>query len=252
MPADLDGLLWLLILLGPLLLLQRSLHRETQAILLLITRRVDIALSMFSLLFFPGVLLHEGSHFLMARILGVRTGRFSLVPRPMENGDLQMGFVETESTDWLRDTLIGAAPLLTGGLFVAYAGLNRLGLLDLYGELSTGGLRNTLNALPAFYSQPDFWLWLYLALAVSSTMLPSTSDRRAWMPLGMTITLLLVIGVLAGAGPWLLSKFSDPINRIFKAVAVVFGISVLIHLILFPPIWMIRKLMSWITGMDVV
>jgi hypothetical protein len=29
--------------------------------------------------FFPGVLLHEGSHFITAKLLQVRTGRFSII-----------------------------------------------------------------------------------------------------------------------------------------------------------------------------
>ena len=65
MLSNLDGLWWLLLLLGPLLLLQRSLHREIQVLFLVVTRRPDIAIALFSVLFFPGVLLHEGSHYLV-------------------------------------------------------------------------------------------------------------------------------------------------------------------------------------------
>ena len=67
MPSSLisfDGILWLLLTLGPLIFLQRALHRAIQTVFLLITRRADITVALFSLLFFPGVLLHEGSHFL--------------------------------------------------------------------------------------------------------------------------------------------------------------------------------------------
>ena len=110
MPPNTDGVLYLLILLGPLFILQRSLHRETQAIFLLLTRRTELAIILFSLLFFPGILLHESSHYLTARLLGVRTGKFSLVPRVQPGGRLQLGYVETASSDWLRDALIGAAP----------------------------------------------------------------------------------------------------------------------------------------------
>ena len=82
------GLLWLILALGPLLILQRLLHREIQLIFLYITRRVDLAMALFSLLFFPGVLLHEGSHFLAARLLGVRTGGFSILPHLLPGGRL--------------------------------------------------------------------------------------------------------------------------------------------------------------------
>ena len=178
MADNLDGLLWLLLLLGPLLILQRSLHRETQVLFLVITRRPDISIALFSLLFFPGVLLHESSHYLMARLLGVHTGRFSLLPRSMDDGRLQLGFVETASSDWFRDALIGAAPLLTGGLFVAYAGLNRLGLLALWETFTLREGTALPDALSHLFGRPDFWVWFYLTLTVSSTMLPSASDRR--------------------------------------------------------------------------
>ena len=110
MISEWRGLLWLLILLGPLLFAQRSLHRELQAVLLLVTRRVDITMMLFSVVFFPGILLHESSHYLVARILGVRTGGFSLLPKPLPNGKLRLGYVETEATDWLRDALKSICP----------------------------------------------------------------------------------------------------------------------------------------------
>ena len=248
----LDGILWLLILLGPLLILQRSLHRETQAIFLLLTRRAEIALALFSLLFFPGVLLHETSHYLMARLLGVRTGRFSLLPQKMANGRLQLGFVETAPADWVRDGLVGVAPLLLGGVFVAYAGLSRLGLTVLWDRFVTAGPAASLQALPDLHVQPDFWLWFYLVFVVSSTMLPSPSDRRAWLPLVLVASLLLGLSLLAGAGPWLLLYLAPPLNQAMQAVAVVFGISVFIHLVLVVPVWGVRQLLSRITGWDVV
>jgi hypothetical protein len=251
MPADLDGLLWLVALLGPLLLLQRSLHREIQLILLMLTRRIEIAIALFSLLFFPGVLLHEGSHYLMARLLGVRTGRFSLLPRPLGDGKLQMGYVETAPSDLLRDALIGAAPLLAGGLFVAYAGLYQLGLGELWQNASVqdiqgfgGVLRAFWEALPALLERPDFWLWFYLTLTVSSTMLPSASDRRAWLPLAFTFALLLGLSLFVGAGPWLAQNVAPALNRILLSAAVVLGISVFVHLLLLPPTWALRIVLA--------
>jgi hypothetical protein len=127
-----DGFMLCLLFLVPLLVLQRSLHREIQSIFLLITRRVDISYVIFSLLFLPGVFLHETSHFIMARLVGVRTGKFSLLPKALDDGRLQLGYVETAPTDLFRDALIGAAPLLTGGAFVIYAGIYHLNVEALW------------------------------------------------------------------------------------------------------------------------
>src|SRR6266540_3946697 len=132
------GLIWFIVILMPLVILQRLLHREIQAVLLIVTRNPQLTIGLFSFLFFPGVLLHELSHFVMAKILRVRTGNFSLVPTPLPNGRLQMGYLETEPTDIIRDSLVGLAPLIAGSLFIAYAGLNRLGLSTLLTVFENG------------------------------------------------------------------------------------------------------------------
>jgi hypothetical protein len=252
MPDYLDGLLWLLLLLGPLLILTRRLHRETQAIFLLITRRPDIALTLFAIVFFPGVFIHETSHFIMARLLGVHTGRLSLIPQPTPQGRLQLGYVETAKSDWLRDSLIGVAPLILGGVFVAYAGLVQLDLNALWGEWSELGPAAFLQVAGGIYHQPDFWLWFYLIFAVSSTMLPSPSDRRAWLPLLLVIGILVVLSALAGAGPWMMANLAPIMNRVLQVLAVVFAISLVSHLLLFLPLWSAHRLLTLFTGMEVV
>jgi len=172
--------LYLLLLLVPMIFLQRFLQREMQAIFLLITHRPEISMALFSLLFLPGVLLHEISHFIMARLLGVRTGRFSIIPKKLEGGRLQLGYVETEKTDFFRDAMIGFAPFVTGGIFVAFAGVSRLGLSTIWVNLIHGQMSSINLAIKSIVARPDFWLWFYLTFTVSSTMLPSASDRRAW------------------------------------------------------------------------
>jgi hypothetical protein len=73
-------------------------------------------------------------------------------------------------------------------------------------------------------------------------MLPSASDRRAWLPLFALFVLLLIAAAFAGAGPWLIQNIAPPINQAFKAVATVFGISSAIHLVLVVPLWALRNL----------
>jgi hypothetical protein len=250
--VTLTTLFYLLLFLIPLLFVQRRLHAEIQLIFLLLTRRVDLAIALFSIIFFPGVLLHEGSHFVMARLLGVRTGKVSLLPRSLPGGRLQMGFVETEVVDPLRETLIGAAPFITGGLIVAFVGLYRLGLLNLWNLYQSGGEMAVRAALPTLTGQPDFWLWLYLAFVVSSTMLPSASDRRAWLPLALVLGLLAGISLLAGAGPWLAVNVAPYLERLFAALALVFGISLALHVLFVIPLYVLRRLLSWVLHLEVV
>jgi hypothetical protein len=228
------------------------LHREIQLIFLLITRRIDLSVVLFAVIFFPGVLLHEGSHFITAKLLRVRTGRFSIIPRQLADGRLQMGYVETAPSDWVRDTLIGAAPLISGGLFVAYAGLSRLGLMQLWQAQIAGGWEAVMGMIPEITAQSDFWVWFYLTLVVSSTMLPSSADRRAWLPLGLTILALLAASLLAGAGPWLEQNVAPILDALFLSIAVVFAISAGVHVLLAVPLWGFRSLLAWWLRQEVV
>ncbi len=246
------SLLYIFVLFPPLLFLQRYVQREIQSIFLLVTRQPEISMALFSILFLPGILLHETSHFLVARLLGVRTGRFSLVPKKLSNGRLQLGYVETVSTDFVRDSLIGAAPLIAGGILVAYFGVSHLDLDSLWRVLSLGVADSTRAMLKTIYDQPDFWLWFYFTLTISSTMMPSPSDRRGWLPFVSIIVVLLVGILLFGVGPWILSRFGPLIRSALDAITIVFAITVAIHLLLYPPLWATRKIISRISGYQVV
>lgn len=250
--AGLESLLYLLLLLVPLVYLPRLLQREIQSIFLLITRQPEISMALFSLLFFPGVLLHETSHFLMAHLLGVRTGRFSIIPKKLNNGRLQLGYVETISTDFIRDAFIGAAPLITGGIVVAYIGVSRLEFNTLWESLAQGQASSFRLALKSITDQPDFWLWFYLVFTVCSTMMPSSSDRRAWIPLLLVIAVSVGLILLTGVGPWILSQFGSIIRSAVDAITIIFGITVFIHILLLPPAYLMRKLLSHILGYQVV
>ncbi|MFZ6031522.1 MAG: hypothetical protein ACOYYS_27740 [Chloroflexota bacterium] len=245
------ALIYCLVLIGPLLWFQRLLHRHVQASLLLITRRTDLAIMLFSLIFLPGVALHELSHFVTARLLRVSTGRISLIPAALPDGRLQLGYVETAPSDFVRDALIGAAPFLTGGLAVAFIGLTRLHFDQAWQPLAAGQLLAFLRAAAGLTAAPDFWLWFYLAFTISSTMLPSASDQRAWLPLILSLVLLVALAWIAGAGPWMLQHAAPFFIRVLHALAVTLGISVALHGVLLLPAWGLQALLGRLTGMRV-
>jgi hypothetical protein len=247
-----DSFLYLLLLLVPMVFLQRFLQREIHAIFLLITRQPEISMALFSLLFLPGVLLHELSHFIMARLLGVRTGRFSIIPKKLDGGRLQLGYVETAKTDFFRDALIGVAPFIMGCIFVAIVGVSRLGLNTIWVNLIHGQLSSINLAIKSILVRPDFWLWFYLTFTVSSTMLPSTTDRRAWLPLTLVTLIFMGVILLFGVGPWLFTKIESGLMAAIDAITMVFGITVIIHLILSAPTWLIRKIISRMVGLQVL
>jgi len=181
----------------------------------------------------------------------VRTGQTSLIPKTLPNGRLQMGYVETVQTDFIRDSLIGIAPLVSGSLFIAYAGMNRLGLDTLLDVLANGQVGLFWKGLVLLPQVNDFFLWFYLAFAVSSTMMPSESDRHAWLPLGLWTTGLLALGIFAGAGVWMLKNIAPLLNDFLGSVATLFGLSVAFHIVLLLPTMLLHRIVSRVTGVDV-
>jgi hypothetical protein len=246
-----DGILWLLLTAAALIILQSILHREIQAFFLILTRKPSVTQIIFALIFFPGVFLHESSHYITAKIAGVQTGKISLIPQSQADGRLRLGYVEIASGGFLRDALIGAAPLVTGSLLVAYIAIYPMHLIPLWDVLRTAEWNAFWTMLASIPDYPDFWLWFYLAFTVSSTMMPSKSDRHAWLPLGILMAGLVGVAILAGAGNWMLVKVAPPFNQFLRALAMVFGLSGILHVVLILPMLLLHWISARVSGVDV-
>jgi hypothetical protein len=251
MLTQLTGFLWFVLMLAPLIFLQRLLHRELQAVFLIATRSPRFTIGLFQLIFLPGVFLHELSHYLMAKILRVPTGRFSVLPRPLPDGRLQMGYVEIARSDIVRDSLIGAAPLIAGTLFVAYVAVYALDMRVLWDTLRNGQMSMFWMGMNALPTVNHFYWWSYLAFAVSSMMTPSQSDRHAWLGLVVSMVIIFGVALLIGAGPWILSNLAPRVSGFLSSVAVIFGLSAAIHGILVLPIMFLHLILTRLTGVDI-
>jgi hypothetical protein len=181
----------------------------------------------------------------------VRTGRFSIFPKPLSDGRLQLGYVETARADVVRDSLIGAAPLIVGTLFVAYVAVYHLQMRVLWDAIRNGQFDLFWMGVQLLPQVQDFYLWFYLAFAVSSTMMPSESDRHAWLELVISVAVLFAIALLFGAGPWMVSTVAPRLSNFLSAVAVIFGLSAFVHILLILPTALIHRLLTRLTGLDV-
>jgi hypothetical protein len=161
----------------------------------------------FYLVVFPGVVLHEGAHYLACLLTGTRVVRFApFSPRRLADGRLMLGYVRHEDRPFPIRAIIGLAPLL----------INPLGLLLVTALLTPMTLREVVS--PRFGTFAEDVLasgflagnpllaavWAYLALSFALGSVPSREDLAS-VPAAL---LLFVVGVVlvaafsesAGAG----------------------------------------------------
>ena len=243
--------LWLFVALMPLLVLERWIHRHMQGIGLLVTRDHDLATILYSAIFLPGVALHEGSHWVTAKLLGVETARFSLWPRRQPDGTLRLGFVETAKVDFVREALIGLAPLLAGSAVVALIGYSRLAVGPLGMAIATGNVAEVARKFLDSIFANDAFVWLYLLFTVSNSMMPSASDRRAWLPVTLWLLMIAVALYYAGVVPIAMQMVGEPLAAGVRVIASAFSITIGVNLIIIPLIWLIEKLIVRVTGLKV-
>jgi hypothetical protein len=97
----------------------------------------------------------------------------------------------------------------------------------------------------------DFYLWFYLTFAISSTMMPSESDRHSWLPLGLWAAALLALAIFSGAGTWMLENLAPLLDNFLNSVALLFGLSNAVHLILLFPFFALHRLLVYIMQVDI-
>jgi hypothetical protein len=235
----------------PLLWARRWITRHLQLIGWRLFYDPDIALLLYYVVVLPGVVVHELSHWLMARLLGVRTGRIQLMPqRGKTSGTrrrkITLGSVSVARTDPLRSTLIGVAPLLGGVTVILLIGNSVLGVDELAARLSGDGGAGLLAGLGELLRVPDFWLWLYLIFAVSNAMLPSETDVAVMRPvlvfLGIAAALLLVVGGL----PSVPQGITDGLAAVAGYLASAFGLTLAVDAFFMVVIGLVELIAIWI------
>ena len=248
-------LLWLLISFPVLLLLQRWIHTHLHGISLLLTGKAERAVIVYALVLLPGVFLHELSHWVTANLLGVRTGRFSLIPRRMKDGSLQLGYVEyyrDKSLGPIRESLIGGAPLIVGTA-VIWLIANRVFNVELLGmALQSGDVTNLTFALSDFFQTDDVFLWLYLIFAVSNAMMPSRSDQRAWPAFLLLMGVTIVVVYALGWQTAVFNSLRNPIITTFGYLGIAFTMAIGVDLFFMLILGGFEYLLGRLRGVNVV
>jgi hypothetical protein len=150
----------------------------------------------------------------MAKLLGLRTGRFRIAP-DFKGKEVILGSVEIQKTNAFADSLVGLAPFIGGTLVLLAIGYLAFDMDALIGAWEGREWRRILSLAVDMLQVPDSWLWLYLVVAVSNAMMPSPSDRKSWRLVLMYV--VLMVGVLLVLG-WLPALPSSWINIVVTGV----------------------------------
>jgi hypothetical protein len=112
---------------------------------------------LYAILFLPGTFVHEFSHFLMAKLLFVRVGKFSLIAKRTER-EILLGSVSIEKVGFARKFLIRIAPVIFGATFIV--------------------LIIHIAILHSFLQSWQFFVFIGYAVFVVSNSLFSVSDLK--------------------------------------------------------------------------
>jgi hypothetical protein len=255
MNSDLMPLIWVAITLPILSLLQRWIHRHMHGLAYLLTGNRSWAVILYAIVLFPGVLLHEVSHWLAATLLGVRTGSFSILPKTTADGSIQLGYVEyykTRTVGPIRESLIGSAPLVTGTAVVLLIAFRIFDVTALAEAIRTGEVDRLTDAVTTLFGTNDFLVWLYLLFAISNAMMPSASDRRAWPAFAVIMTLFALALFLLGLQDELIDTLAGPAATVFGYLGLAYSLTIGVDLFFVFVIYVLENLISRIKGVDLV
>lgn len=173
-----------------------------------ITRNEKKATVLLGLVFLPGTFVHEISHFITALFLLVPVGELNLMPEQIAGG-VKLGSVAIAKTDFIRGSLIGLAPVISGASIIFWT---------ISIALSHGYLTNPWVIVAL----------IYMIFQITHTMFSSKQDLHAVLELIVfTIVVAITLVVL---------KIYAPFNYLYQQIQVVDTTFLKLFYLLFVPI----------------
>lgn len=187
----------------------------------------------YFLIFLPGVIIHELSHFFVASILFVPTGEISIFPE-----EKRIGSIKIAKTDPIREAIIGLAPTIIGTLAI-------LGIFYLPLDLAFRTI--SIKALLSLIQNPKKLFWLYFIFTINNTMFASESDRRSWLGILVLIFLIGSSLYLFGVFHLVLGSFLYYASLAANQIATAYLFTFLINLVFIMPLFIFQKIIKKIT-----
>lgn len=222
--------------LAVLMALSRWINRQVQIIGLRVTDSSAVAVMLYYLLMFPGILLHELSHYLTALLLGLKVSKFAMGPQRRRNA-IELGSVTVQRGGAVRDSLVGFAPFVAGTavlLLIAYQVFDVTVLGQAWTQAGWSGLR---AALADLWQVSDVWVWAYVVFVVSNAMTPSSADRQPWLVAGVYLAIALVFAWLLGGLSVIDRSMRDSVAGVLQVLTLGFIFSIAVNLAIAAILW---------------
>jgi hypothetical protein len=157
--------------------------------------------NLLSLLYLPGVIIHELSHLFIAAILFVPVGRMEYIPKK-EGNSVKLGSVAIGKTDPIRRSIIGFAPVFVGLMII-------VGIIYLV-SINTSFFQN----ISTYLYITIILLIAYLLFAISNTMFSSSRDMEGTIEMFLALFIIAVAAYILGFRPSLTHLDILPIKEI--------------------------------------
>ncbi|MBM4456528.1 MAG: hypothetical protein FJ011_01990 [Chloroflexi bacterium] len=232
-----------------LIVLSRWINRQVLTLGMRVTGAEQVAMVIYYLVMLPGILLHELSHAGMARLVGLKVGKFALGPRRRARSKvIELGSVTVGSGGSLRDSLVGLAPFLTGTAVLLLVGYQVFDVAAVGQAWAAGGWASVWREVNGIWRVPDFWWWAYMIFVVSNAMTPSPADRQPWLVAGLYIGLaLVVVYVLAGL-PVLPAALTSQAAGAFQVLTLGFLFTLALDLLAAAALWLVEVIILGLQG----
>lgn len=221
-----------------LYLLSRFLNQSIFSFFYRFTHSEHIAITITTLLLFPGTVIHELSHLFIAEILQVRTGKLSLIPEKINEEHIQAGSVEVQKTDPFRRSIIGLAPIFVGVITITLLSIQLTGLIPAL-TVQLNAFQSTISGTTPFTIYPSTIIFLllgYLLFAISNNMFSSKEDLEGVPPViiffGLVIAASYAVGFRVNLAGNILLFLNTQLSYLTKNLGVVLGINLVLLIIL--------------------
>jgi hypothetical protein len=220
----------LIVILTPLIAAERWIHQHLYGVGYLLTKDEEAATTIYYLIFFPGVFIHEFVQYMLAGILNIKIKEIHPRPQRQENGTLRYDFVTIDKTTRVKAMIMGGVPFLIGAGLVWYISTELLNLTEIPVALASGRLTEVGSAISTAVNTPDFWLWFFLLFSLSNGIIPTKEDRAGWGLIAGALGIFSVLLIIIGSGEVLVETLVGPVSDALVQVNTALALILMIDL----------------------